>query len=513
MAVMVQSIGLKGLEGYTVSVEVEKLEGVESMVIIGLPGAAVKESKERVLAALKGFQCDLADQKVIIHLSPAEERKNGALFDLAIAVAMLRSTGEIKKDIPADTAFIGAISLNGAIHPGKGILPAILAAGKSGIRRLFLPNCSLPIREIEGLELVFVEHLKDVVDHLSGQPVLPLSCPAVSLEEELPSIEGKDFQHIIGHGKAKRALEIAAAGGHNVLMAGPPGCGKSLLAESMPSIMPQLWQEAQLENISLYELAGAPLTSRLLPPFRQPHHSASAVSIIGGGSNPRPGEVSLANHGILFLDEMAEFTKKTLDMLRQPLETGKVTISRAQMTVTYPARFLLLAATNPCPCGYLGSHTRYCTCTPRQIQAYQSRISGPIEDRIDILLSLLPIPFHHGKPESNESSEQIRNRVSMARERQYERYGKMATNSFVAVETFMSMISLSEGQKRFLHNLAQKQHWSNRVHMKMIRLARTISDLRGENSISDESLWEAVTLRRTHLQNQPAKKGSWKHGS
>ncbi|MGM0792451.1 MAG: ATP-binding protein [Bacillota bacterium] len=200
-------------------------------------------------------------------------------------------------------------------------------------------------------------------------------------------------------------------------------------------------------------------------------------------------------------------------MLRQPLETGKVTISRAQMTVTYPARFLLLAATNPCPCGYLGSHTRYCTCTPRQIQAYQSRISGPIEDRIDILLSLLPVPFHNGKPENNESSEQIRNRVSIARERQYERYGKMITNSSVPVETFMRMISLSEGQKRFLHNLAQKQHWSNRVHMKMIRLARTISDLRGENTISDESLWEAVTLRKTHQQNQPAKKGSWKHGS
>lgn len=305
MAVSVQSIGLKGLEGYPLTVEVEKLKGVESVVIVGLPGTAVKESKERVLAALKGFGCDFTDQKVIIYLSPAEEKKNGPLFDVAMAIGMLKCSGQFYGEIPQDTAFLGSLSLTGSIHSIKGILPAIMAAKKLGMKRLFLPDdCRLPIQQIEGLELVYVQHIEEVVHHLSGKAVLPLtsSKPEVVLENRPYS--GVDFQEVIGQEHAKRALEIAAAGGHNVLMVSPPGCGKSLLAESFSSILPELDMNAQLENISLYELADAPLSSYKQSPFRSPHHSASSVSIIGGGTNPKPGEVSLANHGVLFLDEL-----------------------------------------------------------------------------------------------------------------------------------------------------------------------------------------------------------------
>jgi magnesium chelatase family protein len=514
MAVAVQSIGLRGLEGYNVSVEVEKLDGVESMVIVGLPGAAVKESRERVLAALKGFDCDFSDQKVIVYLSPAEERKTGPLFDVAIAIAMLKSCGHIKEEIPEGTAFLGSVSLNGSIHSVKGILPAMLSFQRLGIKRLFLPyDCILPIKEIDGLDLIFVNHLKDVVDHLSGQPVLSIAPRTIPSLEEIPINAGKDFRHIIGHDKAKRALEVAVAGGHNVLLFGPPGCGKSLLAESLPSILPPLPTESQLENLSLYELASAPLSSMNVPPFRHPHHSASAVSIIGGGSNPKPGEVALANNGVLFLDEMAEFSKRILDMLRQTLETGKVTISRAQATVTYPAKFLLLAAMNPCPCGYLGSSTRYCTCTPKQVQSYQNRVSGPIEDRMDILLGLQPVSFYGEQQQEAESSEAIRERVEVARDMQWRRYGEAETNASVPIETFLSTVTLTDGQNRLLQNRSMKQQWSNRVSAKMVRLARTISDLRGEQDISDEAIWEAMTLRRSFSNKDTKRKESWMHGS
>ncbi|MED4354373.1 ATP-binding protein [Schinkia azotoformans] len=287
----------------------------------------------------------------------------------------------------------------------KGMLPAIISAKRLGIKRLFIPHdCFFSIQNLDGIELIYVEHLKDVIDYLSGQPELPL------LPRETPTLlnstffEGKDFQYIIGHHHAKRALEIAAAGCHNVFMSGPSGCGKSLLAESFSSILPSLLPEFQLENMSLYELANSQAPTYNRPPFRNPHHSASAVSIIGGGSSPKPGEVSLANHGTLFLDEMAEFPKRTLDMLRQPLETGQVTIGQANGTVTYPAKFILVAAMNPCPCGYNGSKTYYCTCSPKNIQAYQNRISGPIEDRIDILLNLQSVKLNPEQQEQNETS-------------------------------------------------------------------------------------------------------------
>ncbi|MCM3586988.1 YifB family Mg chelatase-like AAA ATPase [Mesobacillus maritimus] len=504
MTVKVSSIGLKGLEGYLVQVEVRITPGTESVVIVGLPDASVKESRERVIAALSHFGVDVTDQKVVVNLSPSEQKKNGPLFDLAIGIAALKELGVIEKEIPRDTAFIGALSLDGTIERAEGMLPALVSAKELGVKQIYFPHDPLiPIHMFEGMECVVVHHIEEVVNHLAGQcrlsflPPHEHTEPILFKEEPYP----KDFVHVIGHEYPKRILEIAAAGEHNVLMSGPPGCGKSLLAETFPSIFPLLTTKAQLEVMSLYQVAGEKRESYHHVPFRHPHHSASAVAIIGGGSSPRPGEISLAHHGVLFLDEMAEFTKKTLDMLRQPLETGTVTISRVHSTVTYPSSFLLIGAMNLCPCGYLGSNHHYCTCSEKQILSYRHRISGPVYDRMDILLSLQSVNLDQtGK--QRETSADLRARVEKARELQYQRYQVEKTNGKVPFERLTETSPLTPEQQRMLMKVAAKQNWSNRVQVKIIRLARTISDLDGEVKITDGSLWEACGLRRLGVQKQ-----------
>jgi magnesium chelatase family protein len=504
MTVKVSSIGLKGLEGYRVQVEVKIAPATESMIIIGLPDASVKESKERVLAALSYFAVDVTDQNVVVNLLPAEQKKNGPLFDLAMAIAALKELNVIKREIPMDTAFMGALSLDGMVVKAEGMLPALIAAKSLGIKRVYLPNDpAIPIHMLHGLECIIVHHIEEVVQHLEGQESLsflpkPQSINQMPLFSDTPQ---KNFCHVIGHEHAKRALEIAAAGEHNVLMSGPPGCGKSMLAETFPSILPALTNQAQLEVISLYQLAREKRNVQQHPPFRQPHHSASSVAIIGGGSTPRPGEISLAHHGDLFLDEIAEFPKKTIDMLRQPLESGTVTISRVQNTVTYPSSFILIGAMNPCPCGYLGSNIQYCTCSPKQIQVYRSRLSGPVYDRIDILLSMGSVNLDQ-QTVVRESSADIRKRVEKARKRAIQRYQMEISNAKVPYELLTETSPLTGEQHKMLTNVAVKQNWSNRVQIKIIRLARTISDLAGEEGITDTSIWEAMTLRRMGLHKQ-----------
>ncbi|WP_400243833.1 YifB family Mg chelatase-like AAA ATPase [Niallia sp. JL1B1071] len=498
MTSKVSSIGLKGMEGYRVQVEVRISQDTESMVIVGLPDASVKESRERVLASIAHFDLDVTDKKVVVNLSPSDQKKNGSLYDLAIAMAALKELGEVKREIPTDTAFIGALSLDGSVVSGEGILPAVIAAKGLGIKEVYLPyDPVLPLHMLQDINCIVVRHIEEVVQHLEGQESL-LSQPHYSSENHLISnvaTHQKDFCHVIGQEKAKRALEIAAAGEHNLLMNGPPGCGKSLLAESFPSIFPSLTNQAQLEVMSLYQLAGEKRIHVPSVPFRHPHHSASAVAIIGGGTNPRPGEISMAHHGILFLDEIAEFSKKTLDMLRQPLETGEVTISRAHSTVTYPASFILVGAMNPCPCGYLGSLHHYCTCSQKQIQSYRNRLSGPIYDRMDILLSLQSVNVNQDSS-TQESSGAIRKRVENARLRQFDRYQQEVSNAKVPFETLVETSALTTEQKKTLTQISSKQNWSNRVQIKIIRLARTISDLAGEERIADQAIWEAMTLRR-----------------
>lgn len=504
MTVNVSSIGLKGLEGYRVQVQVRISPGKESMVIVGLPDASVKESRERVIAALSHFGEDVTDQKVVDNLSPPEQKKNGPLFDVAMAIAALKELKVIKEEIKPDTAFIGTLALDGTIESAEGVLPALIAAKALGLKLIYIPDDpTIPINMMHGLEFVVVSHIKEVVQHLQGQESFSF-LPIPLTRNQIPSFSEavhKDFCHVIGHEKAKRALEIAAAGEHNVLMSGPPGCGKSLLAKTFPSILPSLTNQAQLEVMSLYQLAGEKRSHYQPVPYRHPHHSASSVAIIGGGSSPRPDEISLAHRGVLFLDEVAEFTKKTLDMLRQPLETGEVTISRAHSTVTYPSSFILIGAMNPCPCGYLDSNRHYCTCTAKQIQSYRNRLSGPVHDRIDIQLSLTSINLEQTS-KFQESSIAIRNRLETARLRQFERYQSEVTNAKVPFEQITQTSPLTNEQQRMLTNVAVKQNWSNRVQIKIIRLARSISDLAGENKITDNAIWEAMTLRRSGSSKQ-----------
>lgn len=340
MTSVVSSIGLKGLEGYRVQVEVQAIQGMETITIVGLPDASVRESKRRVAAALHSTGYPITGQKIMINLSPSELRKNGPLYDLPMANGILLGLNFISEPLPEQAGFIGALSLDGAVQSANGMLPAVLAATKLGLKRIYIPfDEQLPFLAFEKIEIVYVSTLQEVINHLTGKPVSILYRENENSGESdsTPKIE---FQQIIGHSAPKNALEIAAAGEHHVLFTGPPGCGKSLLAESFPSILPPLTREAQLEMISIYQLAGAGIEDYGQPPFRNPHHSASGVSIIGGGQTPKPGEISLAHRGVLFLDEMAEFTRKTLEMLRQPLESGIVTICRARATVSYPAEFI-----------------------------------------------------------------------------------------------------------------------------------------------------------------------------
>ncbi|MDR4949513.1 YifB family Mg chelatase-like AAA ATPase [Neobacillus cucumis] len=491
----VTSIGLKGMDGYRVNVEVGTYVGNDSFKIVGLPDAAVKESKERIIAALGSLGVMLHGNKIIINLSPADQKKMGPMFDFPMAMGVLLSLHEIEAVIPEDTGFIGALSLSGALQPVEGMLPAILSARKLGIQRLYIPvDEQLPDLDFIGLDLIYVTSLKDVIGHLTGQWT-PSTIKKVGTKPTCLVNYHLDFQQIIGQDGAKHALEVAAAGEHHVLMTGPPGCGKSLLAESFPSILPPLTKEAQLEVLSLYQLSRSAYSRNDQPPFRSPHHSASGISIIGGGQIPRPGEISLAHHGVLFLDEIGEFPKKTLDLLRQPLENGFITISRTHASITYPASFLLIAARNPCPCGYAGSNTHYCTCSTKQIISYQNRLSGPLRDRFDINLSLRAINIEAAATVGKgESSKIVRERVQEARERQYQRYGGEMCNSRAPYEVLVHDNPITEVQQTMLQQLALEKNWTNRTQIKIIRLARTIADLQGSSSITDQNIHEAIQL-------------------
>ncbi|MEH6905683.1 YifB family Mg chelatase-like AAA ATPase [Neobacillus drentensis] len=488
----VTSIGLKGMEGYRMHVEVGSYVGNDSFKIVGLPDAAVKESKERIIAALRTLGYHLSGQKVIINLSPADQKKYGSMFDFPMAIAVLQSLHELEVIVPENTGFLGSLSLDGSIQPVEGMLPAVLAAKRLGIQRLYMPfDEELPVLDLNPLEIIYVSSLQDAIGHLTGQWL-----PTFIKKQENKRFSNNvylDMEQIIGHQVAKHTLEVAAAGEHHVLVTGPPGCGKSMLAESFPSILPTLTKESLLEVISLYQLSQNSFPHSNMPPYRNPHHSASGVSIIGGGQYPKPGEISLAHHGVLFLDEIGEFSKKTLDMLRQPLENGLIMISRTHATITYPASFILIAAMNPCPCGYAGSTTHYCTCSKKQILAYQNRLSGPLRDRFDINLSLRPIDFNvaaHKKEE--EASKIVRERVEEARNRQYDRYGTEVCNSRIPYEILLNKSPLSNTQHSTLQRLAIKKSWSNRTQIKIIRLARTISDLQASPTITDQSIWEAI---------------------
>lgn len=493
---------IKGIEGFAVSVEVDIAPGMPTLAVVGLPDAEVRESKERVVAAVRNSGFDFPTKRITVNLSPAELRKSGTQFDLPIALGILAASEQLSPDAAAkikDLLVLGELALDGSLRPCAGVLPMLISCKKLG-KTAVIPPQNVLEGQVSGAPFITPHTLKELAGYLEGKLTLQdVKLSYVPQEEESPAV-ALDFSEVKGQALAKRALEIAAAGGHNVLMIGLPGTGKSMLAKRFPGILPPLTQEESLEITKIYSICNLMGKSRLLTrrPFRDPHHTISDVALIGGGSTPRPGEVSLAHNGVLFLDEFAEFSRSSLEVLREPLENGRVTISRTKETVSYPARFTLIAAMNPCPCGHLGDPIKPCTCSPMQVNRYKSRISGPLLDRIDLTVNLNPVKYSDwNKKSEGETSAQIRERVLKAREIQRNRFKNSATtaNAFMTPKEIKEFCLLPAGADAILETAMRKFGLSARSLDKILKTARTIADLDGKENIEVKHLVEVMQYR------------------
>ena len=502
MLAKVTSCALVGLEGVPVEVEVDVSRGKVQLTIVGLPDAAVKESSERVRSAMKNSGFSFPLKRITINLAPADIRKAGPAYDLPIAVGMLIATEQAWPQEAEDALFIGELSLDGSVRHVNGILPVAALAHREGIRRVFVPAVDAPEAAlIDSLEVFPVEQLSQLAAHLQGLRSIPPYTPDLDPASLPLPPYAADFSEIKGQEHVKRALEVAAAGGHNVMMSGPPGAGKTLLARSMPSILPTMTTDEALEVTKIYSIAGlladhTPLIRHR--PFRAPHHTISHAGLVGGGSWPRPGEISLAHRGVLFLDELPEFGSRTLEGLRQPMEDHQVSIARATGTLTFPANFMLVAAMNPCPCGYYGDPVRECTCSSSTVTHYQKRISGPLLDRIDIHVEVGRVDLEKLTDDRRgESSEPIRRRVEAARERQRARFdGKPITcNAGMGPGEVRKVCQLDETGRGLVKAAMSQLGMSARAFHRILKLARTIADLAGSEGIEPPHLAEAIQYR------------------
>ncbi len=493
---VVYTRGRDGIAAPLVTVEVHLSNGLPYFSIVGLPETAVKESKDRVRGALLNCQFEFPQQRITVNMAPADIPKEGGRFDLAIALGILAASGQVRAKGLETVECLGELSLGGELRPIMGALPAAIQAKHAG-RQLILPRENAAEAALAGqVEIIPAMHLLEVCSHLNGQRRIEFQ-PAAPPPQN--AAETPDLSDVHGHYHAKRAMEIAAAGRHNLLMLGPPGTGKSMLASRLPGILPILTEAEALESAavaSVSDVAFDPLRWRE-PPFRSPHHTASAPAMVGGGSNPRPGEISLAHNGVLFLDELPEFDRRVLEVLREPLETGIITISRAARQADFPARFQLIAAMNPCPCGYLGDSSGRCHCTSDQVQRYRARISGPLLDRIDMHIEVQRVShevLRAGSPGGEETSAAVRERVVRARQKAMARGGH--ANAQLSPQQIKRDCALDDSAQNLLERAVDKLGLSHRAYHRILKLARTIADLANAESIQIAHLSEAITYRK-----------------